>query len=137
MMAGTKNPIVVCLCGSTRFKPAFDYLRAKMTLGGKIVLGPDVFTESGDQWAGLYEGNQEADLEALHRVKIDMADAVFVVNPGNYISESTRADIAYAISTGKPVYYHEEWYEPEYNGDETFWQATNYPLPTGLLQTAG
>ena len=42
-------------------------------------------------------------LDELHLRKIDLADAVFVVDPGGYIGESTTREIAYARSTGKPV----------------------------------
>ena len=35
--------------------------------------------------------------------KIDLADAIFVVDPGGYIGESTTREIEYARSAGKPV----------------------------------
>ena len=34
-----------------------------------------------------------------------MADEVYVVDPGGYVGESTRREIAYAESLGKPVRY--------------------------------
>jgi hypothetical protein len=40
--------------------------------------------------------------------KIDMADAVVVINPGGYIGESTRREIAYAERFAKPVLYLDE-----------------------------
>ncbi|MEV4808101.1 hypothetical protein AB0K18_49650 [Nonomuraea sp. NPDC049421] len=40
-------------------------------------------------------------LDDLHRAKIRLADEVLVV--GDYIGDSTRAEIAYARSLGKPV----------------------------------
>ncbi|MEK4241510.1 hypothetical protein NYE39_05840 [Janibacter sp. FSL W8-0316] len=42
-------------------------------------------------------------LDALHLRKIDLADRVLVVNPGGYIGESTRSEIAYAHATDTPV----------------------------------
>ena len=39
----------------------------------------------------------------LHLRKIDLADRVLVVNPGGYVGESTRREIAYARATGTPV----------------------------------
>ena len=35
--------------------------------------------------------------------KIDLADRVLVVNPGGYVGESTRREIAHARTAGKPV----------------------------------
>jgi hypothetical protein len=34
-----------------------------------------------------------------------MADEVYIVDPGGYVGESTRREIAYANSLGKPVRY--------------------------------
>jgi hypothetical protein len=34
-----------------------------------------------------------------------MADEVFILNVDNYIGESTRREIDYALSVGKPVLY--------------------------------
>lgn len=42
-------------------------------------------------------------LDDMHFSKIDMADEIFVVNPGGYVGESTAREIGYALSCGKPV----------------------------------
>lgn len=44
----------------------------------------------------------------MHLRKIDMADEVYVINVGGYIGSSTKAEIRYAMATGKPVRYLEE-----------------------------
>jgi hypothetical protein len=44
-------------------------------------------------------------LDDLHRAKIRLADRVYVVAPGGYIGDSTRAEIAYAKRLGLPVHY--------------------------------
>ncbi len=44
-------------------------------------------------------------LDDMHFRKIDLADEIFVVNPGGYIGASTRREIEYAHSTGKDVKY--------------------------------
>ena len=44
----------------------------------------------------------------MHKRKIDMADAIYVINVGGYIGESTRSEIEYAIRNGKEVRYLEE-----------------------------
>lgn len=135
MTTDQKNPVIVCLTGSLQFKGAFEYIRARMALYGNIVLGPDVFPDSE-----AYREDASSDtpaliarLDALQLKKIEMADVLFVVNPGNVIEGTTKVEIDYAKSLGKPIYYHEEWYTPEYRYDDAFWQATNYPLPEGVL----
>ena len=44
-------------------------------------------------------------LGRVHFQKIRMADEVFIVDPGGCVGESTRREIAYAESLGKPVRY--------------------------------
>jgi predicted phosphodiesterase len=42
---------------------------------------------------------------STHLLKIDLADEIFVINPGGYIGSSTRSEIEYAHRTGKDVRY--------------------------------
>ena len=42
-----------------------------------------------------------------HWVKIDISDAIYVVNINGYIGNSTKNEINYALSKGKEVIYHE------------------------------
>ncbi|OKI47290.1 hypothetical protein [Micromonospora sp. CB01531] len=93
---------VVVLCGSTRFKDDFERVNRSLTLGGHIVLAPGVFGHADG--IELSEASKEA-LDELHLRKIDMADEVIVVNPGGYIGDSTRREIAYAEQIGKHVDY--------------------------------
>ena len=94
---------VVTLCGSTRFKDAFMEAQKRLTLAGNIVISVGLFRHSGDDevWT---EGVKEM-LDDMHKRKIDMADAIFVINVGGYIGASTRSEIEYAEATGKPVTY--------------------------------
>ena len=64
-----------------------------------------LFGHSGDEevWA---EGTKEM-LDDMHKRKIDMADEIFVIDVGGYIGESTRSEIEYARTNGKPVRYLE------------------------------
>lgn len=67
-----------------------------LTFAGVIVLAPSEADESPTS-------EQKALLDALHLHKIDLADRVVVVNPGGYVGESTRREIAHARAAGKPV----------------------------------
>lgn len=42
-----------------------------------------------------------------HRQKIDISDAIYVVNINGYIGSSTNSEIRYATEKGKEVIYHE------------------------------
>lgn len=95
-------PRIVCLCGSTRFADAFRQANLEQTVAGHIVLsiGCDMKT--------LGEVASKADLDELHKRKIDLADEILVLNVGGYIGESTRSEIEYALQNGKPVRWLED-----------------------------
>ena len=90
------RPVIVCLCGSMRFVDEMRAASRDLTFAGVIVVAPGEADE-------VVTDAQKAALDALHRHKIDLADRVLVVNPGGYVGESTRREIAYARATGKRV----------------------------------
>ena len=96
---------VITLCGSTRFKEQFLEAQKRLTLDGNIVISVGLYGHSGDNevWT---EGTKEM-LDDMHKRKIDMADAIYVINVGGYIGSSTRSEIEYAVKNGKTVYYLE------------------------------
>ena len=96
---------VITLCGSTRFKTEFLDAQKRLTLDGNIVISVGLFGHSGDDevWT---EGTKEM-LDNMHKRKIDMSDAIYVINPGGYIGESTRSEIDYAKANGKEIMYLE------------------------------
>lgn len=109
---GGDRPPIVCLCGSSRFYDAFRAANLRLTLAGEIVLSIGCDTKSdGDLAAALgpdaHRERVKADLDALHKRKIDLADYVLVLNVGDYIGESTQSEIAYAVEHGKPVLWIE------------------------------
>lgn len=70
--------------------------KRELSFQGVIVLAPSEADEAPTP-------EQKEVLDSLHRSKIDLADRVLVVNPGGYLGESTRSEIAYAQALGKPV----------------------------------
>jgi len=92
----TDRPDIVCICGSARFVEQMREANRELTRRGLIVLAPG-------EMNGPVSDEEKAALDALHLRKIDLADRVLVVNPGGYIGESTRSEIAYARAAGKPV----------------------------------
>jgi hypothetical protein len=102
------RPKIVCLCGSTRFKDAFDEANYRLTMQGYIVLSVGFFMHATGNKHGESIGatpEQKVALDELHKRKIDLCDEVFVLDVDGYIGESTRSEISYAVAHGKPVEY--------------------------------
>lgn len=102
-----KYPIVT-LCGSTRFKDEFMRAQKELTLRGCIVISVGLFGHSGDKevWEGMDENaltETKYMLDDMHKSKIDLADYIYVINPGGYIGSSTWSEICYATMTDKQV----------------------------------
>ena len=98
---------VITLCGSTRFKEVFEDANKQFTMAGFVVLSVGVFGHS-DPSLGEELELIKPQLDAIHKQKIDMADCIFVINPGGYIGKSTLSEIEYATKQGKKIYYLEE-----------------------------
>jgi hypothetical protein len=98
------KPKIVCLCGSTRFKDAYEKAMRDETLEGKIVLTVGLF---GHQEGLDMEGPVKTMLDDLHLRKIDLADEVLFLNVGGYIGSSTKKELEYAVAHGKIIRYLE------------------------------
>lgn len=96
-------PEIVVICGSTRFMDDMTDADRELTFAGHIVVKPGCDMKTPDPlWADPAVAERgKRRLDGLHRAKIRLADRVLVV--GDYIGDSTRAEIAYARSLGKPV----------------------------------
>lgn len=105
-------PLVVCLCGSTRFWKQFQKSSLDETMAGRIVLSIGAASGTDDEHFGNLPREEYArvklELDELHKRKIDLADEILVLNVGGYIGESTRSEIAYAMDHGKPVRWLED-----------------------------
>lgn len=105
------RPTVVCLCGSARFRKAFEEATLRETLAGRIVLSVGSYKSDSDCSAGLSPEERTVTaqmLAELHRHKIKMADEVLILNVGGYIGESTLRELQFALSLGRKVRYLEE-----------------------------
>lgn len=103
-------PTIICLCGSTRFKDAYLEATRIFTHEGRIVLSVGSFPRADDGASPeeVLGEDLKGRMDELHKRKIDLADSVFVINPGGYIGASTRGEIEYAVAHGKPVDYLED-----------------------------
>lgn len=108
-----QTPLITVLCGSTRFYDAFQQANFALTMRGEIVLSVGFYAGSPDRMAaehGEHVGitpEQKVQLDELHKRKIDLADRVLVLNVDGYIGDSTRSEIDYARTHGKPIDYLE------------------------------
>jgi hypothetical protein len=104
------RPLVVCLCGSTRFVEAFRKASLERTLAGEIVLSIGCYKTSDSDILerGELTPDAKVKLDELHKRKIDLCDEVLVLNVGGYLGESTRSEVAYALEHGKPIRWLED-----------------------------
>lgn len=94
---------VVTLCGSIRFWDKIQEMYEKLELENEYaVIGITPHVMNRD-----FTEHEEDLLDELHRIKIDLSDAIFVVNVGGYVGKSTRQEIEYAKQKGKEIIYLE------------------------------
>ena len=98
---------VITLCGSTRFEAEFAEVNQRLTMDGCVVISLRMFSlpDLPDYDWTTDCSDLKGRLGVTHFQKIRMADEVYIVDPGGYVGESTRREIAYAESLGKPVRY--------------------------------
>ena len=102
---------VITLCGSTRFKDEFLRAQRDLTLQGNIVISVGLFGHADGEYQTVVTEELKVMLDDMHKRKIDMADEIFVINKDNYIGQSTRSEIDYALQNKKAVKYLEEPFE--------------------------
>jgi hypothetical protein len=78
------------------------YHTERLELEGNCVLSI-IYPTKEDKDA--YTEYQSKLLDKLHKQKIDMSDAIFVVNVDNYIGSSTKTEIEYAKKLNKEIIY--------------------------------
>ena len=93
---------IVTLCGSLKFKNEMMTVAEKMALEGDCILTP-VYPVSEN-----IERTKEQliKLKEAHFKRIELSDAILVVNINNYIGDSTKLEIDYAKKIGKEIIYY-------------------------------
>jgi hypothetical protein len=97
---------VITLCGSTRFKEEYETVNRILELNDWAVLTVASYyhREKNRSLRKWIEGNK-LKLDRLHLAKIDMSQAIVVIDVGGYIGKSTRSEISHARQRNKLVYY--------------------------------
>ncbi len=94
---------VVTICGSMKFEKQMIKIASDLEkqYGWCVIqcvydIAPETTTEK-----------EMNNIVNAHFKKIDISDAIYVVNIGGYVGNSTKNEINYALKKGKEVIYHE------------------------------
>ena len=98
---------IVTLCGSLKFQKELMTVAEKMALEGYCILTPvypvlENIERTKEQLIKLKEA---------HFKRIELSDAILVVNINNYIGNSTKLEIDYAQKLGKEIKYYTDLIE--------------------------
>ncbi len=96
--------MIVTLCGSTKFKKEFEEIAQKLALEGHAVLSVNMFAHADNLELTT---EQKIMLDNEHKEKINISDAIYVINKDGYIGESTYSEIDWAQRMKKQVYFLE------------------------------
>ena len=94
---------IVTICGSLKFTEEMKYHAEKLALEGNCVLTliyPQKNKES-------YSDEEKSILGKGHMKKIDLSDAIFVMNKNGYIGDAVNREIEYAKRKNKEIIYLE------------------------------
>ena len=93
---------IITLWGSLKFQKEMMIIAEKMALEGNCILTP-VYP--------IIENCERTDeqlkkLKKEHFKRIELSDAILVINKNNYIRDSTKLEIEYAKKLGKEIMYY-------------------------------
>ena len=95
--------MIITLCGSTKFKKEFEEENKRLTLEGNLVLSVGLFNHADD-----LEISKEEKLlvDKIHLQKINLSDAIHVIDVDRYVGDSTKNEIVHASREGKKITYY-------------------------------
>jgi ACT domain-containing protein len=94
---------IITVCGSLKFEQEMKYYAEKLELEGNCVLSVIYPTKNNED----YTKDEIRILGIGHIKRIDISDAIFVVNKNGYIGEAVRNEIEYAKKRNKEIIYLE------------------------------
>jgi len=93
---------IITVCGSLKFQKEMMIIAEKKALEGFCILTPVYpISENIERTEEQLEKFKNA-----HFKKIELSDAILVVNVNNYIGYSTNLEIEYAKKLGKEIIYY-------------------------------
>lgn len=96
---------IVTICGSMKYQNEMMIAAEEMALAGNCVLAPVYPVIEGI----VIKDDCKKSFDEAHFKRIEMSDAILVVNIDNYIGNSTKKEIEYAESLEKEVIYYTDW----------------------------
>lgn len=94
---------VITICGSLKFKDEMMKIAIDLALKGNCVITPIYLV---DDYKSKYTKEEIETLNKIHKEKIRLSDAIFVVNVNGYIGSSTKNEILYSKSLNKEIIYN-------------------------------
>jgi hypothetical protein len=94
---------IITICGSLKYINEIKYYSEKLELEGNCILSVIYPTKEKEK----YLPEEINLLEKSHFKKIDLSDAIFVVNKNGYIGEGVKREIEYAKKCNKEIIYLE------------------------------
>ncbi len=96
---------IVTICGSMKFAEEMKRIAFDLEAKHDMCVLQCVYNEDK-----LELGEEDINaLNSAHLKKIELADAIYVVDLHDYIGEQVKKEIAFAKSLGKEVIYHTEF----------------------------
>ena len=100
-----KKEKIITICGSMKFKDEMIKIAMQMELARNVILTPTLpISDDKD----VYTEEELIMLGKMHKEKIKLSDAIFVVNVNGYIGDSTKSEIEFAKAQNKEILYLEQ-----------------------------
>jgi len=97
---------IVTLCGSTRFKKEYEEVNRLLELNDWIVLTvASYYHRERSKSLRTWILKNKDQLDRLHLAKIELSQAIVVIDVGKYVGKSTQSEIRHARERDKPIYY--------------------------------
>lgn len=93
---------IITLCGSLKFMNDMMAVGERLSLEGNCVLTPIYHVLNCIK----IEEDKLEKLRLAHLKRIELSDAIFVLDINGYIGDSTKLEIEYAKKLGKEVIYY-------------------------------
>ena len=93
---------IITICGSLRFQKEIMEFAERMALEGNCVLTPVYSVLENIE----RPKEQLINFKEAHFKRIELSDAIFVMNVNGYIGESTNLEIDHAKKLGKEIIYY-------------------------------
>ena len=92
---------IVTICGSMKFKNKMMEIAKELEIKNRYVVIQCIYSSDN------FSEKEQQTLADLHYNKIEISDAIYVINVNVYIGSSTSKEIEYAKKLGKEVMYLE------------------------------